>query len=78
MDGTLTLIFAISKTTRDSKNLIKKHSNIFKSYVKFQSLKDLANKLSVSNPFVFWTQNDHNSLNFGATKKLKTHFFTKK
>ena len=25
MDGTLTLIFAISKTTRDSKKFIKKH-----------------------------------------------------
>ena len=42
MDGTLALIFAISKTIGDSKKFIKKHLNTFKTYVKFQSLRDLA------------------------------------
>ena len=41
MDGTLTLIFAISETIRDRKKFIYEHQNTFKSYEKFQSLKDL-------------------------------------
>ena len=53
MEGTLALIFAISKTMRDSKKFINKHLNTLKSYVKFQSLKDLAEKISLLCPFVF-------------------------
>ena len=71
MDGTLTLIFAISETIRDSKKFTNKHYNTSKSYVKFQSLRDLAQKLGMPRPFVFWTQNGRNLLNFRATKKFK-------
>ena len=53
MDGTLTLISAISETIRDRKKLIKRHQNTFKSYEKFQSLKDLAQKLGLPRQFVF-------------------------
>ena len=53
MDGTLTLIFTISETIRDSKKFIYRHQNTFKSYVKFQSLRDLAQKLSMPRSFKF-------------------------
>ena len=36
----------------------------------------VAAKLSAPRPLVFWTQNDRNLLNFGATKRLERHFFT--
>ena len=45
MDGTLTLIFAFSETITDIKKFIYWNKNAFKSYVKFQSFKDLAQKL---------------------------------
>ena len=51
--GTLTLIFAILETARDSKKVYERNQNNFKSYVKFKGLKGLAPKLSVSCPFIF-------------------------
>ena len=48
MDGTLELIFAISQTVRNIKKLHNRHQNNFKRCEKFQSLKDLAQKLSQS------------------------------
>ena len=78
MDRTLKLIFAISQTMRNIKELYKRHQNNFKSYEKFQNLKDLAQKLSPPRPFVFWTQNGCISLDFEATKKCKKSFFMTK
>ena len=72
MDGTLTLIFAISGNIRDIKKFIKRHQNTFKSHVKFQSLKDLVPKLNVPRPFIFQNQNGCHSLSFGATKKSQS------
>ena len=45
MDRALMLIFAISEIKKDIKKFIYKCQNTFKSYKKFQSLKDLAQKL---------------------------------
>ena len=53
MDGTLTLIFTISETIRDNKKFIKRYQNTFKSYEKFQSLEELAQKLSMPSLFDF-------------------------
>ena len=39
------------------KKFISRYQNTFKGYVKFQCFKDLAQKLSVPCPFLFWTQN---------------------
>ena len=69
MDRTLKLIFTISQTVRYIKKLYKRHQNSFKSYEKFQTLKDLAQKLMLPRLFVFWTQNGRRSLNFEATEK---------
>ena len=44
-----------------------RHQNNLKSYEKFQSLKYLAQKLSVPWPFVFLNQNGCHLLNFAAT-----------
>ena len=68
MDGTLSLIFAITETITEIKKFIERHKIIFKNCVKFLNLKDLAQKLTLSRPSVLQTQNGCHFPSFGATK----------
>ena len=45
--------FWISETSRDIKKAKNNHLNIFKSYVNFENVKGVAQKLSAPRPFVF-------------------------
>ena len=71
-------IFLKSETIRDIKKSMWYHQNIFKSYVNFEKLKDVAQKLSPPRQFEFWKRSSPISANFEARRMFKVPEFSKK